>query len=72
MTSQTHDLPNTMLINRTFVLALVIVMALLLAVGYVWIQTAHVIAPPGMRLMDGLWRSFFLGYQTILRPFVAV
>jgi hypothetical protein len=59
MTKQTHGLPNTMLINRTFVVALLILMALLLAMGYVWIQTDQVIAPPGMRVMDGLWRLFF-------------
>jgi hypothetical protein len=59
MTTQAHASPKTVTINRTLVVGLVVLLAVLLALGYVWIQTDQVIAPPGMRVMDGLWRLFF-------------
>jgi hypothetical protein len=72
MTTQTHALPNNLLINRTLVVGLVLLLAIVLAIGYVWMQTDPAIAPPGLRVMDGLWRLFFPDTQTILRPFAAV
>ena len=45
-------------IQRVLVIGLMIILSLAVTTGFVWIQTDHVIAPPGLRLMDQLWTLF--------------
>lgn len=49
------------LIQNRHVLAFGLIMVLSFAVStaFVAMQTDHLIAPPGLRLLDGLWRLFF-------------
>jgi len=42
--------------NRLFVIGLIVLMTLLATSGFVWMQTEHTIAPPGLRIMATLWR----------------
>ena len=44
--------------RRLLVTGLMIILAIVVTTGFVWMQTDHVIAPPGLRLIDGLWRFF--------------
>lgn len=43
---------------RMFFLAMIVALAVAMTTGFVWIQMDQVIAPPGLRLMDWLWRMF--------------
>ena len=42
--------------NRMFVIGLFLLLIMLMTSGFAWMQMDHVIAPPGVRIMDGLWR----------------
>jgi len=44
---------------RLFVIGLIVLCVLLVTSGFVWMQTDQTIAPPGLRVMDALWRMFF-------------
>jgi len=46
--------------NRLFVIGLFLLLIILITSGFVWMQTDHVIAPPGVRIMDGLWRVYIV------------
>jgi hypothetical protein len=50
--------PKVIPIRRVLVIGLIIILALAVTTGFVWMQTDHVIAPPGLRLMDQLWTLF--------------
>lgn len=57
--STTTSIYHKVISNRqALVIGLIIVLAIVLITGFVWIQTDHVIAPPGLRLMDELWILF--------------
>jgi len=58
MSTITSSSPKSILSRRVLVTGLMIILSIAVLTGYVWIQTDHVIAPPGLRLMDGLWRLF--------------
>jgi hypothetical protein len=45
-------------IRRMIVIGLMIILGIAVTTGFVWMQTDQVIASPGLRLMDGLWRLF--------------
>ena len=49
--------------GRTLVIWLMIILGIVVTSGFVWMQTDQVIAPPGLRLMDGLWRVFICRCQ---------
>jgi hypothetical protein len=49
---------KTIPIRRMFVTVLIIILGIALITGFVWIRTDHSIAPPGLRLLDELWRLF--------------
>jgi hypothetical protein len=45
--------------NRNLLLiGLIVLLAIAVTTGFVWMQTDHVIAPPDLRLMDSYWRFF--------------
>lgn len=58
MSINTSAAPKGIPIRRLPVIGLMIILAIAVTTGFVWIQTDHVIAPPGLRLLDGLWRFF--------------
>ena len=43
---------------HVLVIGLIIILGIAITTGFVWIQTDHVIAPPGLRLLDWVWRVF--------------
>ena len=59
MATQIHSSPKDVTINGKFVIGLIILLAIVLVIGYAWLQTDQVIAPPGLRILDKLWRLFF-------------
>lgn len=44
--------------SQMLVIGLIVIMAVIVTTGFVWMETDHVIAPPGLRMMDWLWRMF--------------
>jgi len=60
MTTQAQRSPIGYLANHKIAVGLVILLAVLLTSGFVWLQTDHVIAPLGLRIMDQLWRLFYI------------
>ena len=58
MSTNTSVSPKVFPIRRVLVTGLMILLAVAVTTGFVWMQTDHVIAPPGLRLIEGLWRLF--------------
>ena len=58
MSTTTSVSPKVFPTRRVLLTGLMIVLAIAVTAGFVWMQTDHVIAPPGFRLLDGLWRFF--------------
>lgn len=58
MSTNTSISQKVFRIHRVLVAGLMILLVIAVTTGFVWIQTDHVIAPPGLRLLDGLWRLF--------------
>lgn len=44
--------------RRMLIIGLIVLLSIAVTTGFVWMQTDHVIAPPGLRLMDAYWRFF--------------
>jgi hypothetical protein len=44
--------------RRVLVAGLIILLSLIVITGFVWMQTDHVIAPPGLRIMNAFWTLF--------------
>lgn len=44
--------------SRVLKIGLLIILALAVTTGFVWMQMDQVIAPPGLRLLDWLWKAF--------------
>jgi hypothetical protein len=44
--------------HRLLLIGLMIVLVIAVTAGFAWIRTSHVIAPPGLMLMDDLWKLF--------------
>ena len=44
--------------SRAIGMALILLLAIAVISGFIRIQTDHVIAPPGLRVLDGLWKLF--------------
>ena len=55
---------------RVLLIGLLIILSIAVTTGFVWMQTDHVIAPPGLRLIDGLWRFFICRCSTLDAPFI--
>jgi hypothetical protein len=58
MSTNTSASPKGIPIRRVLVLGLLIILVIAVTTGFVWVQTDHTIAPPGLRLMDDLWTLF--------------
>ena len=58
MSTNTSVSPKVFPIRRVLVTGLIIILAITVTTGFVWMHTDHVIAPPGLRLIDGLWKLF--------------
>ena len=43
---------------RMLFLGMIVALVVVMTTGFIWMQTDQVIAPPGLRIMDGLWRMF--------------
>ena len=43
--------------SRTLVIGLLVILSIAVKTGFIWIQTDQVIAPPGVRVLDWLWRA---------------
>jgi hypothetical protein len=48
--------------DRVLAIGLIVVLAASIMTGFVWIQTDQVIAPPGLRVLDWLWRVLVCRY----------
>jgi len=46
--------------NRLFIAMFIVLVVFLITSGFVSMQTEQTIAPPGLRVMDSLWRLFFV------------
>jgi len=44
--------------RHVLVIGLIIILGIAVTTGFVWMQTDHVIASPGLRLIDELWILF--------------
>jgi len=44
--------------SRVFGMVLILILAIAVTSGFIRIQTDQVIAPPGVRVLDWLWRAF--------------
>ena len=44
--------------RRMLMIGLLGILVLAVTTGFIWMQTDHVIAPPGLRMMNWLWSAF--------------
>jgi hypothetical protein len=44
--------------RRVLVTGLMIILGIAVTTGFVWMRAGHVIAPPGLSLIEDLWRLF--------------
>jgi nitrate reductase NapE component len=58
MSTNTSVSPKVFPTRRVLVTGLMIILAIAVTTGFVWMHTDHIIAPPGLRLMDELWTLF--------------
>ena len=58
MSINTSASPTGIPIRRVLLIGLMILLSIAVTTGFVWMQTDQVIAHPGLRLIDGLWRFF--------------
>ena len=63
MSTNTSPVQKIIPNNRVLLAGLIVLLGIAATAAFVWMQTAHVIAPPGLRLMDGLWRLFHLPFS---------
>ena len=58
MSMKIHTYLKVMPASRALVIGLILILAIAVTSGFVWIQTDQVIAPPGLRVLDWLWTVF--------------
>jgi len=58
MSINTSDAQKVIPTRRVLITGLITLFAIAVITGFVWIQTDQVMAPPGLRIMDALWRFF--------------
>jgi hypothetical protein len=58
MSVNIHAYLKTIPVSRAFVIGLILILGIAVTTSFVWIQTDHLIAPPGVRVLDWLWRAF--------------
>jgi hypothetical protein len=50
--------PKVFPTRRVLLTGLMIILAVVVTTGFVWTQADHVIAPPGLRLINAFWTLF--------------
>ena len=68
MSVNTSASPKVITVRRMLLIGLIFILGIALTTGFVWIQTDHAIAPPGLRLLDGLWRFFICRCPSLGEP----
>jgi hypothetical protein len=58
MSMNTATSPKVIPVRRVLVTGLTIILVIAVTTGFVWLQTDHVIAPPGLRMLSWLWSVF--------------
>lgn len=58
MSAQIHFYLKVVPASRGLVIGLIVILAIAATTGFVWMQSDPVIAPPGLRVLDRLWRVF--------------
>jgi len=58
MSAKTHTYLKVMPASRALVIGLILILATAATSAFIRIQTDQVIAPPGLRVLDWLWRVF--------------
>jgi hypothetical protein len=58
MSINTSASPKIIPARRVLLTGLIIILGIVVTAGFVGMQADQVIAPPGLRLMDGLWKLF--------------
>jgi hypothetical protein len=58
MSTTTSTYLNAILNRRVLVIGLIAILGVAATTGFIWMQSDPVIAPPGLRMMDWLWRVF--------------
>ena len=58
MSANIHTYRNVVPSSRVLVIGLMIILGIAVTTGFVWMQSDQVIAPPGVRALDWLWRVF--------------
>jgi hypothetical protein len=58
MSTTTPVSPKGIPIRLVFLTGLMIILAIVVTTGFIWIHTAHVITPAVLNLIDNLWTLF--------------
>lgn len=58
MSTTTSTYLKAILNRRVLVIGLIAILGVAVTTGFIWMQSDPVIAPPGLRMMDWLWRVF--------------
>jgi hypothetical protein len=58
MSTKTHFYLKIIPAGRALVIGVIVILAITGTTGFVWIQTDQVIATPGLRVLDWVWRVF--------------
>jgi len=58
MSTNTSAAQKVIPTRRMLLTGLIVILGIAVTAGFVWMQTDHVIAPPGLRLMNELWTLF--------------
>jgi hypothetical protein len=58
MTAKMHTYLKVIRADQMLVIGLIVILAVAVTTGFIWMQTDQVIAPPSLRVLDWLWRVF--------------
>jgi hypothetical protein len=58
MSTTINSYPKVIPSRRTLIIVVIAFVSIALAAGFIWIMTDQTIAPPGLRILDFLWRRF--------------
>jgi hypothetical protein len=58
MSAKIQTYLNAIPAGRELAIGLIVIPAIAVTAGFVWMQTDQLIAPPGLRVLDWLWRVF--------------
>ena len=58
MSTNSSDAQKETSYLHVLLIGLIVIMGIAVTAGFVWMRTDHIIAPPGLRLMNELWTLF--------------